>query len=82
MLFVQAIATSIDALLVGVTMGLSLSFSVALACLTISAVTFVLVTLALILGKYARKLFGKYAEWAGVIILFALATKNLITAII
>ncbi len=82
MLLVQAIATSIDALIVGVTLSFELTFSIWWAVLAISAVTFALVLLALLLGKSIGSLLGKYASWAGAAILFVLATKTLIEAII
>ena len=78
---IQAIATSIDALAVGVTL-LDLNFSVFLAVLLIAGITFTLVTLALFFGKTLGKLFGSYAEWVGVAILLILATKSLIEAFI
>ena len=75
----QAIATSIDALAVGVTM-IDISFSIVLAVTLIAGVTFLLVSLALLFGKTLGKLFGKYAEWVGAIILLALSIKSLIEA--
>jgi putative Mn2+ efflux pump MntP len=80
-LILQAVATSIDALAVGVTL-INLSFSVYLAVLAIAAVTFVLVAAALIFGKSLGKLFGTYAEWFGAAIIFILAIKSLVQAII
>lgn len=77
----QALATSIDALLVGVTF-INLKFSVYLAAGIIAIITFVLVCLAVLLGKRLGKLFGEYAEWVGAFILFALAIKSLVVAII
>ena len=81
MLILQAVATSIDALAVGVTF-ISLSFSVFLAIAIVCGVTFILVSLALFFGKKLGELFGKYAEWVGATILFALAVKSLIEALI
>ncbi len=80
-LLAQALATSIDALAVGVTL-ISLTFSVYLAVVVIAAVTFILVSAALLFGKSLGKLFGEYAEWVGAAILLALAVKSLVTAII
>ena len=80
-LFIQAIATSIDALAIGVTLN-TLTFSVFWAVLIIGAVTFLLVTLSLIFGKSLGRLFGKYAQWVGAAVLFALAVKTLVEAII
>lgn len=77
LLFIQAIATSIDALAVGITFAAGLSFSVFIAAGIIGAVTFVIVALALFIGKSLGKFLGEYAVWVGAIILFALAVKNL-----
>ena len=80
-LLIQAIATSIDALAVGVTF-INLTFSLFIAVLVIVTITFILVTIALFLGKSLGKVFGKYAEWVGAVILLALAIKTLIQALI
>jgi putative Mn2+ efflux pump MntP len=80
-LLLQAIATSIDALAVGLTF-VGTNTSVVLAILIISLTTFILVSLALFFGKKLGELFGKYAEWVGAIILFALAVKSLLEAIL
>lgn len=80
-LIIQAISTSIDALFVGVTYAMTLS-SPFIPALIIGGVTFLMVTIALLFGKYLGKLFGKYAEWVGAIILFALALKSLIETLI
>ena len=80
-LIVQALATSIDALAVGVTL-INLNFSVYFAVLIIASVTFLLVWGALLFGKTLGKVLGKYAEWFGAVILFALAVKALIQALI
>lgn len=82
LLLIQAVATSIDAFFVGITMSLSLTFNVFLACSIIALTTFGLVAVCLLLGKYIGKVLGKYAEWAGALILFLLATKNLLTALL
>lgn len=81
-LMAQAVATSIDALMIGVTFSVSLSFSVFLASLIIGAVTFAIVTIALFIGKSLGKILGKYAQWAGAVILIALAIKNFMEWII
>lgn len=81
-LLMQAVATSIDALMVGVTFAVSLTFSVFLASLVIGAVTFIIVAVALLIGKSLGKVLGKYAQWAGAIILLALSVKNLVEGII
>ena len=77
---VQAVATSIDALAVGVTF-IDLNFHVAIAVSLIAVVTFVLVLGAVFFGKTLGKLFGKYAEWVGAGILFILAIKSLLEAL-
>ena len=80
-LILQAVATSIDALAVGVTFSVELSFSVFAAAAIIGGVTFIIVAAALLIGKYLGKLLGKYATWLGAAILLALAIKNLVDAI-
>lgn len=80
LLLIQAVATSIDALVVGITFSVSLTFSVFIACAVIGGITFILVTVALFIGKGLNELFGKYARWLGAAILFALTIKNLVQA--
>ena len=80
-LILQAVATSIDALAVGVTFSVELSFSVFAAAAIIGGITFIIVATALLIGKYLGKLLGKYATWLGAAILLALAVKNLADAI-
>ena len=82
-LLLQAVATSIDALAVGITFAaLTLPFSVFLAAGIIGAITFIIVAVALFIGKSLGKFLGRYAVWCGAIILFALAVKNLIEGLI
>lgn len=81
-LIVQGVATSIDALLVGVTMVGTLTFSIFLAIGLIGIVTFILVCIALYIGKSLGKLLGDYATIVCIFILLALATKNLISCLI
>ena len=81
-IIVQAIATSIDALIIGVTLSLSLTFSIFIGASVIAVTTFILATIAMLLGKVLGSTLGKYAEWVGVGILFILATKELVVAII
>lgn len=76
-LLLQGVATSIDALVVGITF-INLTFSVFLAILVISAITFVFVGLCLIFGKKLGKIFGKYADFVGATILLILAIKSLV----
>lgn len=77
---VQAVATSIDALAVGVTF-IDLNFHVAIAVSLIAVVTFILVLGSVFFGKTLGKLFGKYAEWVGAGILFILSIKALLEAL-
>ena len=81
-LLLQAVATSIDALAVGVTFTAELNFSVFAAAAIIGGVTLLIVTVALFIGKYLGKILGKYATWLGALILLSLAVKNLVEAII
>lgn len=79
-LIIQALATSIDALAVGLTL-VNVHFSILIACLLIAGITFLLVAVSLFLGRSLGKIFGKYAEWIGAIILLILALKSLIQAL-
>ncbi len=79
-LIIQALATSIDALAIGVTL-VNLTFSIFIAVGVIAVVTFVLVSLSLAFGKSLGKWFGRYAEWFGAGILLLLAIKSLIEAL-
>ncbi len=81
-LIIQAIATSIDAFAIGLTFSSKLFLTALLGSTIIGVVTFLIVTLAIFFGKRLGNLLGKYAEWIGAIILFLLAVKSLITAII
>lgn len=82
LILIQAIATSVDALIIGVTLSFSLTFSIFVASSVIAVTTFILVAVAMVLGKILGSTLGKYAEWAGAGILFILATKELVIAII
>ena len=79
-LIVQGIATSIDALAIGVVFAIELSFSIFIAGGIIGVTTFVLVSLSLLLGKFLSKAFNEYAEWVGASILFLLFIKSLVEA--
>ncbi len=79
-LLLQALATSIDALAIGVTFAVGLTINIFVAAAIIGGVTILIATIALLFGKYLGKLFGKYAEWLGAIILISLAIKNLVEA--
>ena len=80
-LLLQALATSIDALAIGITF-INLKMNVLVAVLIIALITALLVSLALIFGKKLGKLFGSYAEWIGAGILIILALKSLIQALL
>ncbi|MBQ9514232.1 MAG: manganese efflux pump [Clostridia bacterium] len=82
LLLIQGIATSIDALIIGVAFAGTLSISVFIAGLIIGTVTFIIVSGALIIGKKLGEILGKYAVIIGAVILFILAVKNLIEGII
>ena len=82
-LILQAIATSIDAFAVGITFAATnLPVSVIVASGIIGVITFIIVAVALYIGKTLGKLLGKYAVWLGAAILFCLAVKNFIEGII
>ncbi|MBP5466321.1 MAG: manganese efflux pump [Clostridia bacterium] len=82
-LMLQAVATSIDAFVIGITFAAtSLPFSVFAVAGVIGIITFAIVAAALFIGKSLGRLLGEYAVWLGAIILFALAVKNLIEGIV
>ncbi len=81
LLALQALATSIDALFVGITF-INVAFSVYLAVIIIAVVTFALTALAILLGKKLGKVFGKYAEWVGAAILIILSIKSLLEGLL
>ncbi len=80
-LILQGLATSIDALIIGVTFPSSVPHPY-FASLIIGAVTFLIVMVGVLLGKALGKALESRAKWVGAIVLFALAIKNLVTAII
>lgn len=82
LVFIQALATSLDALFVGVTfVGIKIHYAL-LSSLIIACVTFLIITLALVLGKKLGEVLGKYAEWTGAGLLFVLAIKSLLETIL
>lgn len=81
LLLLQGIATSIDALAVGITLTSSV-ISVYIAVSVIAAVTFVIVTIALFIGKFLGAKLGKYANYVGAALLFGLALKSLLETIL
>jgi len=72
-----AIATSIDALAVGVSFAF-LKVNIVLACSIIAIVTFILSFICVMVGKRLGSLFQKYAEIFGGIILMMIGAKILI----
>lgn len=76
-LFLQGIATSIDALFAGIPF-VNLTFPVYLAVLVIAVITFIIVGLCVIFGKKLGHVFGKYADFVGAFILLGLAIKSLV----
>ena len=86
-LLVQAVATSLDALAVGVTLlaadtGAGLPMHVALCALVIGAITFALSISAVYIGKKAGDKFSDKAELLGGIILVAIGLKILLEGIL
>jgi putative Mn2+ efflux pump MntP len=86
-LLIQAVATSIDAFAVGVNMACyesagTLVIPVWLACIVIAGITFVLCTIAVLVGKKTGDVFSDKATLAGGIILVIIAIKMLVEGII
>ena len=76
-LFVLAIATSIDALAVGITFAF-MQMSILPSVLLIGAITFLISTMGALIGKKAGDALGNKAEIAGGIILILIGAKILI----
>lgn len=76
-ILVLAVATSIDALAVGVSFAF-LQVEIVYSCLIIGLVTFTLSFLCVMIGKRLGVYFQKYAEMAGGILLICLGFKILI----
>lgn len=76
-LLLQGVATSIDALVIGITF-VKLIIPIWLAIFVIAVITFIFVGLCVIFGKKLGKVFGKYADYVGAIILLILAIKSLV----
>ncbi len=74
MLLVQAVATSIDALAIGVSLS-ALNVNIYYSIIIISAVTFVCCSIAVLIAKRFGGLLGKRAGIAGGIILIAIGMK-------
>ena len=73
-MIILAIATSIDAFVVGITFAF-LNVNVIKASVTIGITTFIMSTIGVKMGKICGKKYGKNAEIIGGIILIALAIK-------
>ena len=81
LLLTLSIATSIDALAVGLSFAF-LEVNIALASPTIGVVAFVVTTIGFMLGKKVSKLIGKRAEAIGALILLAIALRILFSHIL
>ncbi|MBQ3554103.1 MAG: manganese efflux pump [Clostridia bacterium] len=77
-LFVLAVATSIDALAVGVTFAFMPELSVLPSVALIGVVTFVISTFGALLGKKAGSALGTKAELVGGLILIGIGVKILV----
>ena len=75
-IIVQAIATSLDALIVGITLN-EYALPPFVSVVIIAVVTFALVSLSLSLGKSFGKILGKNSNYVAIVIILALAIKNL-----
>ncbi|MCX6270239.1 MAG: manganese efflux pump MntP family protein, partial [Bacteroidetes bacterium] len=76
-LLMMSLATSIDALVVGVSFG-TLNVNILLAILIIGAVTFTISMLGILFGKKTGNRFGKKMEILGGLILIGIGVKILI----
>ena len=82
LLIVQGVATSIDALLIGASQFAFNLTSPFFYAFIVGVITFSIVSVALYIGKSLGSILGKYATYAGAVILFALSIKELIQALI
>lgn len=78
LLITLSIATSIDALAVGLSFAF-LKVNVAVACPIIGIVAFVVTVTGFVLGKKVGGLVGRWAEVAGAVILMAIALRILLS---
>jgi len=78
LLLTLAVATSIDALAVGLTFAF-LRVNIVLACLTIGIIAFGGTIAGFLLGKEAGTLFGRYAEAIGGVILIGIGIRILLS---
>ncbi len=81
MLLTLSIATSIDALAVGLSFSF-LQINIGVASLTIGVVAFLVTMIGFVVGKRASKVIGKRAEVLGGIILLAIAFRILLSHIL
>ena len=77
-MFLLAVATSIDALAVGITLAFLPDTNVPVAVLFIGAITFLLSTLGVKIGNVFGERYKKKAEITGGVILILLGTKILL----
>lgn len=75
-LLLLAVATSIDALVIGITFNF-VSVSIPLTVLVIGAVTAVLSYIGVVVGKKSKHLIGTHIEVVGALVLMGLAVKTL-----
>jgi putative Mn2+ efflux pump MntP len=81
LLVTLAVATSIDALAVGLSFAF-LKVNIAIACVTIGVVAFGVTVAGFTLGRKVRTWLSKYAEAIGGIILIAIGLRILLTHIL
>ena len=81
LLITLSVATSIDALAVGLSFAF-LKVNIGVASLIIGAVAFLVTTLGFAIGKRTSKIMGKRAETLGGIILLAIALRILLSHIL
>lgn len=78
LLVTLSIATSIDALAVGLSFAF-LEINIVMSSLTIGVIAFLVTTTGFVVGKRAGKIAGKRAEAMGGVILLAIAVRILLT---
>jgi putative Mn2+ efflux pump MntP len=81
LLLILALATSIDALAVGLSFAF-LKVNILLACSIIGVIAFAITIVGFLLGKKAGPLIGKYAEAVGGVILIGIGLRILLSHIL
>ncbi len=81
-MILQGISTSIDAMVVGITLALTVYMNIFYSVLIIAVITFAVCLAGMFLGKRAGKLFSDYAGVVGGIVLIGIGVKIFVEHIV